>query len=1041
MERMAEFMMAQQVQNQNQGQPRVDIAKSIANRQPPYYAGEKDPVILEEWIRTFDKLLNAVNCPTNQRVPSAVYYLTKAADNWWSTVGPDLLQDPGFGWEEFKVELRGQFYTERIKGIKCEEFLRLRQKGATIQEYHDQYVELMRFAQEIVPDEASKARRFVRGLDWSIRGMIAPFMCSTLKEAYDRASDHYQVYLDQQEVYGRSKRKANNKPQRFSAVNKKVNLGSFTPTTGMRREGTNWGNRSACRWCGRNHPGENCRGMKVKCYICGRLGHKSFECQGRVDSPQKPLQHENQERRFNGNNGQRPAGTEMRRTNFQPANLGRPMNTTPSSNHKGKQVIGESSTGNQGRIYVVNSAQAQAGDAVTGTFFINSVLGLVLFDTGATHSFISSTFADRLNLRPTIELDLNVKTASGIVVTCRYGYENITIEIAGVNCPGNLVRFELEGINVVLGMDWLNKYKAQIVCDERKVVLRGPKGKRIIYRGIDKQPEPRLLTTQRLKKYAHQGCEVYLCLVQGIEGEELEIDRIPIVREFPDVFPDDLTEMPPEREVEFTIDLIPGTSSISKAPYRMAPKEMEELKKKDGSLRLCIDYRELNRVTIKNKYPLPRIDDLFDQLKGAGVFSKIDLRSGYHQVRVAKEDVPKTAFRTRYGHYEFTVMPFGVTNAPGTFMDLMNRIFLPYLDKFVVAFIDDILVYSKTPEDHEKHLRIVLQTLREKKLFAKLSKCEFWKREVSFLGHIITEEGIAVDPAKIRAVIEWEAPKSITEIRSFLGLAGYYRRFVQDFSKIARPLTNLLKKTTKYNWSEECEQAFQELKKRLTTAPVLTLPVGTEGYELYTDASHKGLGCVLMQNGRVIAYASRQLKSHEVNYPTHDLELAAVVFALKIWRHYLYGISCKIFTDHKSLKYIFTQRDLNLRQRRWLELIKDYDLEIQYQEGKANKVADALSRKSNHALWILPEQLCKDFQRLNLEVKMSGQVEEEMKLYYMSATLTLFEEIKQAQVEDDWIKNIKEKMRFRNGNGIQSLWISWEDCLELSLEMIKCGSL
>ncbi|XP_031127569.1 uncharacterized protein LOC116029662, partial [Ipomoea triloba] len=890
MEQMAEFMMAQQAQNQNQGHPRVDFAKAIASRHPPNYAGEDDLVVLEEWIRTFDKLLDAV--------------------------------------------------------------------------YYDQYVELMRFAQDIVPDEASKARRFVQGLDWDVKREITPFMCSTLKEAYNRASDQYQVYLDQQEVYGRNKRKADDRQKRFKVNDRKSNQGKFQPK--QKRGGTDQGIQSACSRCGKSHPGENCQGNI-------RQGGG-----------------------FNGNNGRKPTESGNRGVNSPQVNRGRPTNAATGSSNKGKSPMGESSTGNQGRIYVVNSTQAQAGDVVTGTFLINSVLGSVLFDTGATNSFISSMFADRLKLWPTSKLDLNVRTASGMVVACKDGYDNISIEIAGFNCPGNLIRFELEGIDVVgnlirfelegidvvrnlirfelegidvvlgmdwldiegidvvlgmdwldmegidvvLGMDWLDMYKAQIVCNERK----------------------------KLRKYAHQGCEVYLCLVQDAEIEEPEINQIPVVREFPDVFLEDLTEMPPEREVEFTIDLAPGTAPISKAPYRMAPKEMEELKaqlaellekgfirpsvspwvapvlfvkKKDGSLRLCIDYRELNRVTVKNRYPLPRIDDLFDQLRGAGVFSKIDLRSGYHQVRVAEQDISKTAFRTRYGHYEFTVMPFGVTNAPGTFMDLMNRIFLPYLDKFIVVFIDDILVYSKTPEEHEEHLRTALQLLREKKLYAKLSKCEFWKEEVAFLGHIITREGIAVDPTKIRAVIEWEPPKSVTEVRSFLGLAGYYRRFVQDFSKIARPLTNLLKKTTKYSWSGECEQAFQELKKRLTTAPVLTLPVGTEGYELYTDASHKGLGCVLMQHGRVIAYASRQLKPHEANYPTHDLELAAVVFALKIWRHYLYGVTCKIFTDHQSLKYIFTQRDLNLRQRRWLELIKDYDLEIQYQEGKANKVADA----------------------------------------------------------------------------------------------------
>jgi hypothetical protein len=299
-------------------------------------------------------------------------------------------------------------------------------------------------------------------------------------------------------------------------------------------------------------------------------------------------------------------------------------------------------------------------------------------------------------------------------------------------------------------------------------------------------------------------------------------------------------------------------------------------------------------VTVKNKYPLPRIDDLFDQFKGAQVFSKIDLRSGYHQLRIKERDVPKTAFRTRYGHYEFLVMPFGLTNAPAMFMDLMNRVFKPYLDKYVVVFIDDILIYSKSLTDHEQHLRNVLQVLRENQLYAKLSKCDFWLDRVIFLGHVVSAEGIFVDPKKIEAILKWERPTNMTEIRSFLGLAGYYRRFVEGFSAIASPMTKLTRKEVKFEWSKECEQSFQELKKRLTTAPVLTLPEGQEGFIVYSDASNKGLGCVLMQKGKVIAYASRQLKPHEVNYPVHDLELAAVVFALRIWRHYLYGAQVQI---------------------------------------------------------------------------------------------------------------------------------------------------
>ncbi|GJX43070.1 putative nucleotidyltransferase, ribonuclease H [Tanacetum coccineum] len=361
---------------------------------------------------------------------------------------------------------------------------------------------------------------------------------------------------------------------------------------------------------------------------------------------------------------------------------------------------------------------------------------------------------------------------------------------------------------------------------------------------------------------------------------------------------------------------------------------------------MCIDYRELNKLTVKNRYPLPRIDDLFDQLQGSSVYSKIDLRSGYHQLRVRDEDIPKTAFRTRYGHYEFQVMPFGLTNAPAVFMDLMNRVCRPYLDKFVIVFIDDILIYSKTKEEHDAHLRLILELLKKEELYAKFSKCDFWLSNVQFLRHVIDSEGIHVDPAKIESIKDWESPKTPTEIRQFLGLAGYYRRFIEGFSKIAKPMTKLTQKSVKFNWGEKEETAFQTLKQKLCSAPILALPEGSENFIVYCDASHKGLGAVLMQKEKVIAYASRQLKIHEKNYTTHDLELGAVVFALKMWRHYLYGTKCVVFTDHKSLQHILDQKELNMRQRRWLELLSDYDCELRYHPGKANVVADALSRKS-----------------------------------------------------------------------------------------------
>ncbi|KAD4981988.1 hypothetical protein E3N88_18659 [Mikania micrantha] len=369
------------------------------------------------------------------------------------------------------------------------------------------------------------------------------------------------------------------------------------------------------------------------------------------------------------------------------------------------------------------------------------------------------------------------------------------------------------------------------------------------------------------------------------------------------------------------------------------------VKKKDGSFRMCIDYRELNKLTIKNRYPLPRIDDLFDQLQGATCFSKIELRSGYHQLRVNDEDIPKTAFRTRYGHYEFVVMPFGLTNAPAVFMDLMNRVCRPYLDQFVIVFIDDILIYSKTEQEHEDHLRKVLELLRAEQLYAKFSKCEFWLKEVHFLGHVINRDGIHVDPAKIEAIKNWTTPSTPTAICSFLGLAGYYRRFISNFSKIALPLTTLTQKSQAFIWGQKQEDAFQLLKQKLCNSPILSLPEGSDDFIVYCDASNLGLGCVLMQRDKVIAYASRQLKVHVKNYTTHDLDLGAVVFALKIWRHYLYGTKCVIYTDHKSLQHILNQKELNMRQRRWVELLTDYDCEIRYHPGKANVVANALSRK------------------------------------------------------------------------------------------------
>ncbi|KAK8919358.1 hypothetical protein KSP39_PZI021140 [Platanthera zijinensis] len=588
-------------------------------------------------------------------------------------------------------------------------------------------------------------------------------------------------------------------------------------------------------------------------------------------------------------------------------------------------------------------------------------------------------------------------------------------------------------------MDWLTQNEAIIDCKNKEVSIRCADHSRIKYRGLGEVSKI-LISAMKALSQIRKGGEAILVMVKGPSEERKDISMIPVVCEFQELFPEELAGLPPKREIEFEINLEQGARPVAKTPYRMAPKELAELKvqlqelidknfirpsstpwgapvlfvkKKEGTLRLCVDYRELNKLTVKNKYPLPRIEDLFDQLVNARVFSKLDLRYGYHQLRIKEEDIFKTAFSTRYGHFEFLVMPFGLTNAPAAFMDLMNRVFKDYLDRFVIVFIDDILIYSPTEEEHAWHLRLALQTLKEHQLYAKFSKCDFWLSKVSFLGHVITEQGLAVDPAKIESIISWLQPTSVTEVRSFLGLAGYYRRFVKDFSKISLPLTQLTRKNTLFQWSVDCQLAFDILKEKLTSAPILTMPSGTDGFQIYSDASYKGLGCVLMQHGKVIAYASRQLKDAEKNYPVHDLELAAVIFALKLWRHYLYGVRCEVFTDHKNLKYIYSQKELNLRQRRWLEFIKDYDVDLQYHPGKANVVADALSRKNTVGLSVLSgyeAQLVYELERMEITPLVTPE-SKQAQLSQLQVRYSLKDRIKEALSKDPFLVALQEKVR------------------------------
>src|SRR3954465_9081787 len=513
-----------------------------------------------------------------------------------------------------------------------------------------------------------------------------------------------------------------------------------------------------------------------------------------------------------------------------------------------------STSENLGRVNQISAEETDGtSDVILGTLPVNFVPAFVLFDPGASHSFVSESYA----LRHDVSFEemfspMIIQTPGSRWQTNRVSDGN-KIAIEGLVFLASLIALKSSDIDVILGMDWLSRQNAYLDCKAKSVKLIHPSGQIIDYTSPSSRIQVQTLNVLPLP----------------------DLEEFPVVRDFPDVFPEELPGMPPDRAVEFIVDLIPGTAPISRRPYRMAQHELAELKtqlealldkgfvrpssspwgcpvlfvtKKDETERMCIDYRPLNLATIKNKYPLPRINDLYDQLAGSAVFSKMDLKLGYRHIRIREEDITKTAFTTRYGLYEYTVMSFGLTNAPATFSRLMNSIFMEYLDKFVVIYLDDILIYSKNEEEHAEHLRLVLMKLREHHPYAKFSKCEFWLPEVIYLGHVISAKGVDVNPERVKVVLDWTPPESVKQVRSFLGLASYCRRFVENFSKVAKPLTELLKKEKKFEWTPKCEESFQELKRRLTSAPVLAPPDTKKNFEIYCDASRQGLGCILMQD-------------------------------------------------------------------------------------------------------------------------------------------------------------------------------------------------
>ncbi|KAL4020691.1 hypothetical protein IC575_019472 [Cucumis melo] len=648
-------------------------------------------------------------------------------------------------WQQFKESFYAKFFSASLRNAKRQEFLNLEQDDMTVEQYDAESYMLSRFAPEMIVTEAARADKFVRGLRLDIQGLVRASRLATHADALRLAVDlSLQERANSSKVAGRGstsgqKRKVEQQP--ISVPQRNFRSGSEFRRFQQKpfEAGEAAKGKPLCTTCGKHHLGRCLFGTRT-CFKCRQEGHTADRCSMRL--------------------------------------TGNAQNQEAGAPH-------------QGKVFATNKIEAErAGTVVTCTLPVLGHYALVLFDSGSSHSFISFAFElhARLEVEPLHHV-FSVSTPSGECMLSKEKVKACQIEIAGHVIEVTLLVLGMLDFDVILGIDWLAANHASIDCSGKEVAFNPPSMASFKFKGEGSRSLPQVILAMRASKLLSQGTWSILASVVDTREVDVSLSSEPVVRDYPDVFPEELPGLPPHREIEFAIELEPGTVPISRAPYKMTPAELKELKvqlqklhdkgfirssvspwgalvlfvkKKDGSMRLCIDYRELNKVTVKNRYPLPRIDDLFDQLQEATVFSKIDLRSGYHQLRIKDGDVPKTTFHSRYGYYEFIVMSFGLTNAPAVFMDLMNKVFREFLDTFVIVFIDDILIYSKTEDEHEEHLCMVLQTLRDNKLYAKFSKCAFWLKQVSFLGNVVSKAGVSVDLAKIEAVTSWPRPSTVS---------------------------------------------------------------------------------------------------------------------------------------------------------------------------------------------------------------------------------------------------------------------------------------
>lgn len=914
-----------------------------------------------DWQIEVDRFFDVMEVPEYKQVKMVAIRLKSTAAVWWDRLVAQRKaqrRSPVQTWRRMRQLMTERFLPEDYEQILYRMYIDCHQGRRSVTEYTTEFLRLSE-RNELKESEAQKVARYISGLKGSLQDKMGLQTVWTVAEAsnlamkaelMEKSPRNFQTYqrTPQQDVVeaGGSKGKEVMKEPVQTATTR-----ASGPSGVMKPKSTN----------------PYVKASGEKCYRCGGVGHKSNVCPSREAPSKRTTAIVNEEDDKDADNSDEYADVEF---------------AEEESEERVNIVLQ--------RILLSTKEEGQRKNLFKAHCSVMNKLCNLIVDNGSTENLVSRKLVEYLQLptqpheRPyslgwvsrgsqvRVSLVCNVPIAIG-----KHYREEVRCDV-----------LDMDVCHVLLGRPW--QYDNDITYRGRDNVLLFTWNAHKIaippVLSFDKPVENKksnFLVMAESDKELDADVKESECfcpvVIKGLfsavnEGEAIPSEVKEILDDFTELISEDLpNNLPPMREIQHQIDLIPGASLPNLPHYRMSPQENEILReqiedllrkgfiresmspcavpvllvpKKGNQWRMCVDSRAINKITIKYRFPIPRLEDMLDELSGSKIFSKIDLRSGYHQIRIRPGDEWKTAFKSKDGLYEWLVMPFGLSNAPSTFMRLMNQVLRPFIGSFVVVYFDDILIYSKTKDEHLEHLKQVLQVLQENQLYINLKKCTFCTNKLLFLGFIVGEDGIQVDEEKVRAIRDWPTPKSVTEVRSFHGLATFYRRFVRDFSTITAPITECLKKG-KFKWGPEQEASFALIKEKLSTAPVLALPDFDKIFLVECDASGVGVGAVLSQEKRPVAFFSEKLSEARQKWSTYDQEFYAVYRALRQWEHYLVQREFILFTDHQALKFLHSQKLINKMHARWVSYLQKFPFIIQHKSGVQNMVADALSRRAS----------------------------------------------------------------------------------------------